>query len=559
MPAPAIHGSALRRYALLAIPEFRLQAILRETPHAPVPTPPPTLPSPRTRARAKKVSTPAPTPRAVLEGSSANGTLLEVDPHAAAYGLHPGMPATQAVARCPALLLLTASPSAEHSLQTDLLRFAETLSPRVEKQANGHRWLLDLSRLHTPANDWTTWANTALRRLLARVSVHGRLGIAPQPALALCAARRANPVLIIDDPAPFIASLRFSELDLSPPLLQHLAEWGLSTLGELLALPRQDVRERLGPEVDTLWEMACDTRESILQLETFPDPLHLTLPFETPVETAPPLLFGLNRLLEQLCARLRLLHRAAASLHLQLRLDQGPVYERQFAIPAPTREETVLLRILQTHLETLRFNAPVTEVSLLIQDSIPHAHQLSLFENPLRDPNRFSETLARLRALAGENAVGIPLHANSHHPAAFRLEDPLPLLSTPANPHQKPSRTSGLPLRRFRPPVPADISLARHVPVHLRSHALSGPILDTRGPFRLSGDWWDAHPWETEEWDILLGGAARGLYRISLNPLAAPASNETAGSPLGTWFIEGCYDAAQWPLPPPPSPSKTPA
>ncbi|MEY5027647.1 MAG: hypothetical protein RLZZ244_3175, partial [Verrucomicrobiota bacterium] len=97
MPAPAIHGSALRRYALLAIPEFRLQAILRETPHAPVPTPPPTLPSPRTRARAKKVSAPAPTPRAVLEGSSANGTLLEVDPHAAAYGLHPGMPATQAV------------------------------------------------------------------------------------------------------------------------------------------------------------------------------------------------------------------------------------------------------------------------------------------------------------------------------------------------------------------------------------------------------------------------------------------------------------------------------
>ena len=555
MLAPPLTDNAPRRYALLVIPEFRLQAILRETPQAPAPAAP--LPSPRLRARTKKVSTPAPPPRAVLEGSSANGTLLEVDSHAAAYGLHPGMPATQAVARCPALLLLTASPPAEHSLQTDLLRFVETLSPRVEKQANGHRWLIDLSRLHTPANDWTTWASATLRRLLSSIRVHGRLGIAPQPTLALCAARRANPVLLIEDPVPFIASLRFSELDLSPPLLQHLTEWGLTTLGELLALPRQDVRERLGQEVDALWEMACDTRESVLHLENFPDPLRLTLPFEMPVETAPPLLFALNRLLEQLCARLRLLHRAASSLHLQLSLAQGPVYERQFAIPAPTREETVLLRILQTHLETLRFDAPVTEVSLLIHDSIPHAHQLSLFENPLRDPNRFSETLARLRALAGENAVGIPLHANSHHPAAFRLEDPLPLLSTPSNPHQKPVRTNGLPLRRFRPPVPADITLARHVPVHLRSNAFSGPILETRGPFRMSGDWWDAQSWETEEWDILLGGAARGLYRISQGTQAT--SDDTSRATLRTWVIEGCYDAAHWPLPPPPPPLKTPA
>jgi hypothetical protein len=73
----------------------------------------------------------------------------------------------------------------------------------------------------------------------------------------------------------------------------------------------------------------------------------------------------------------------------------------------------------------------------------------------------------------------------------------------------------------------------------------------------LSGHWWDAHAWQTEEWDILLGGASRGLYRISLNSAAIP--NDTPHSTPENWLIEGCYDAVQWPLPPAPPPPKPPS
>jgi protein ImuB len=51
-------------------------------------------------------------------------------------------------------------------------------------------------------------------------------------------------------------------------------------------------------------------------------------------------------------------------------------------------------------------------------------------------------------------------------------------------------------------------------------------VLDLAGPWRTSGDWWTAHAWQRDEWDIALSDGA--LYRIYCEP--------------GGWFVEGSYD-----------------
>jgi hypothetical protein len=50
-------------------------------------------------------------------------------------------------------------------------------------------------------------------------------------------------------------------------------------------------------------------------------------------------------------------------------------------------------------------------------------------------------------------------------------------------------------------------------PVLLQSSLISGRILEARGPWKLSGNWWDRTRWETKEWDIALDNG--GLYRIA--------------------------------------------
>ena len=286
----------------------------------------------------------------------------------------------------------------------------------------------------------------------------------------------------------------------------------------------------------------------MLCLETFCEPLEVAVDFEHPVETVAPILFALNRMLEQLCSRMRLLHRVAAGLLLRFALDNGEAYERRFTVPAPSREEAVLLRILETHLETLQFEASLTGAILKIEATTPSSQQLALFENPLRDPNRFGETLARLRALVGEDRVGVPVASNTYRSDVFVLADPTnEFVARETNTLEKPCGgvgslngvLLGLPLRRFRPAVAAQVQLKAYQPAYVASGVVSGPVVECRGPFRLSGDWWDSHPWHSEQWDVLLGGSARGLYRLCLNL--------TGVATAGGWLVEGCYDAAVWP------------
>jgi hypothetical protein len=47
-----------------------------------------------------------------------------------------------------------------------------------------------------------------------------------------------------------------------------------------------------------------------------------------------------------------------------------------------------------------------------------------------------------------------------------------------------------------------------------------------RGPWNLSGNWWDCTRWEIREWDVVLENG--GIYRLAQN--------------LGQWEVVGVYD-----------------
>jgi protein ImuB len=84
----------------------------------------------------------------------------------------------------------------------------------------------------------------------------------------------------------------------------------------------------------------------------------------------------------------------------------------------------------------------------------------------------------------------------------------------------------GLPLRRYRPPMPAQVRVLRHAPVYVVSETAHGAVTAAHGPYRGSGGWWDEQRWSTEEWDVEIAG--QGIYRLALQ--------------AGRWAVEGCYE-----------------
>ena len=89
-------------------------------------------------------------------------------------------------------------------------------------------------------------------------------------------------------------------------------------------------------------------------------------------------------------------------------------------------------------------------------------------------------------------------------------------------------------LRRFRPPLRANVTLENGQPTRLtcaRKKEVQGVVLWKAGPWRFSGDWWERDAWCRDEWDLALrNGDAISFHRLVHDLLG------------GGWFVEGTYD-----------------
>jgi len=326
-------------------------------------------------------------------------------------------------------------------------------------------------------------------------------------------------------------------------ILTILHKWGIHTLGQFAALDREQLGARLGPEAIRMWERANGQSDRMLKLIRPPESFEESFEFENEIETAEPLLFMLRRFLEQFAIQLSGIYLVTKELTLRITFTNKQIYERIFKIPQPTNNVDLLFRMLHTHLENFKSEYPIVAVALNAQPIKPAREQFGLFETTLRNPHQLSETLARLTGLLGADHVGTPVLEETHRSDAFRME---PFLwnwtstggnggrssATPgARPKPRklsgsPLYTLGLALRRFRPAPSASVLLDEDGPAHIRGADVGGKIIDLRGPYLISGNWWDQKSWAHAEWDLQLD--AGELVRCHESE--------------ATWRIDGIYD-----------------
>jgi len=319
-----------------------------------------------------------------------------------------------------------------------------------------------------------------------------------------------------------------------------LHKWGIHTVGQLAALDKEQLGTRLGPEAIRMWERANGRSNRLLKLIQPPESFEESFEFEREIETAEPLLFMLRRFLDQLAVRLAAIYLVAKELTLRITFDNKQIHERVFKIPQPTNDVDLLFRMLHTHLENFRSEHPIVAVALSAEPVKPAAEQFGLFETTLRNPHQLSETLARLTALLGSDRIGTPVLEETHRPDAFRMQPfswAVVSASSVIARTQKDVSSGETPdalrtvhttaaLRRFRPAISASVLQDEDIPAHVRSAEISGKIIEQRGPYLISGNWWDEKSWRRAEWDLQLQNAE--LVRCHKSE--------------GTWKLDGIYD-----------------
>jgi len=546
-------------FAVIFISNFSLQAVLRHEPDL--------------RSR----------PVALVDPQDTKPVVTQLTSTAQACGVCAGLTASQATARCAELIIKPRSPAQEESATEVLLQTAYAFSPNIEATAPGVCTIELKGIAMDSGNGMEQWTGKIIE-ILAQLNISAKIGLAATPELAMLAARAADSILALSEEHPTsnnqhrttnsskfgnpldvgcsmldvrcsqeknLDSFPVSFLGPSREILEILHRWGIQTVGALLALGKDSVTERLGPEAAELFNRVSPDSPRPLKLIVPHEEFSERMEFENEIETVEPLLFVLRRFVEQLSRRLELIYLVIAEFHLHLSLSSGAKHERVFKIPAPTGNIDVLFRMLQTHLETVRTDSPITSLRLTAKPTPPESRQFGLFESTLRDPNQFAETTARLTALVGSEKIGRPELIATHKPDSFRMTAPVfndgqgnrtqeALALQKGNPldvqrsmfdvqcsqTQDQENKIGLSLRRFRPPCPSHIEFRHHKPALLRSEVFIGAIVETRGPFFSSGNWWDTGQWAREEWDVETSNGS--LFRIF-------KSSEGC-------FVEGVYD-----------------
>src|SRR5688572_6991298 len=227
--------------------------------------------------------------------------------------------------------------AAEGSSPEALLAVAQEFSPRVDAVSLDRAFevreiVLDLNGLARLFGDARTIAEE-LRRTAADRGLQIRVAIAgTRTAARLMVRHRAG--LSIIEPGTEAAALASLPITLLPALtndsnvpnvpnasndlIATFRRWGLRTLGELAALPSDDLAARLGQD-GVRWQRLARGEDIAPLVPAVPEErFEQSLDLEWPIEELEPLAFVLGRLLDPLEAHLERRGRGAAVLHVRL-------------------------------------------------------------------------------------------------------------------------------------------------------------------------------------------------------------------------------------------------
>jgi protein ImuB len=440
-------------------------------------------------------------PVAVLDGPALQETVCSLNRHAVRRGAVLGMTRLDAEG-IGGLQLLSRSAEVETAAHAVFLECAAKFSPRIEEASVGTACALVLDiagteRLFGPPEKFAERLRDEMATAAFRVSIATSTNF--HAARIKAETARGITIIPAGEEAHALEKLPVASLALTEEHKETFALWGIRTLGELGALPEVELVKRLGAAASDWRALAHGVARHTFQPIEPEFALKEFYDFETPVEQIDSLLFIGARMIDCLVARAAGRALSLASLTVDMELEGGRVHRLAIRPAVPSMDRKFLLKLLQLEMGVHPPVATVISLTLTAEAGQSSKMQLGLFAPQTPEASRLDVTLARLKAIVGEDRVGTPVLEDTHRPGSFRMEG-FCVDAKPAAPKVDCTRMS---LRRVRPPRPIQVSLYAMKPVAFRDGDNCFEIAAAYGPWITSGCWWSQDGWDTEEWDAL--------------------------------------------------------
>jgi protein ImuB len=402
---------------------------------------------------------------------------------AQALGVRAGMGIATACAIAPDLILKPRSAERETAAQREIAVWAGQFTAQISLDAPAG------VLLEVGASLRLFGGIAALKQRidagLADIGYAAITACAPTPLAAGMLARAGrNSIIGIDELAAAIATLPVQLLGLSRAAEETLTAIGARNIGDCLALPRDGLARRCGPELLRQLDRALGKMPDPRRCFEAPASFSSRIELGWPSESTEPILFVGKRLLAGLAGYLGGRQAGIECFTLTLEHEHRLPTVLVVELASRSRDEARFVNVLRERLAHLTQNgldAPVIAVTL----SAEHIHSVvvanrSLFDDA-RDHRDHREPCARLlenlRARLGDTAV-TGVRAVATHRPEFAWET-----AEPGAKQRAETLCGNRPLWLLEPP--------QALPERNALPQWDGPVALLSGPERIESGWWD--------------------------------------------------------------------
>ncbi|PHQ84532.1 MAG: nucleotidyltransferase [Thalassobium sp.] len=439
---------------------------------------------------------------------------------AARQGLHRGMSYADARAFCPNLRSAPADPAKDQRFLHILRRWATRYCPWVGAEGEDGLVLDITGSAHLWGGESAMIVD--IRRRLLRAGLSVQIGLGDTRGAAWALAHYGEGTAPSGNMRSALETLPVAALRLKEDTTVTLQRLGLRKIGDLATAPRAPLTRRFGPGLLLRLDQALGTHPE--EITPLADPPHyglrMTLP--EPIGLLTDVMAGTERLLVQLCAKLKAREMGARMLCMTLRRVDQDQQQVELRLARPLQDPKRILPLFERGLaeveagfgiDQLRLEA--TQVEALPVQQVSHVSD--------RDKDKLDDLISRLGTRIGLENIQRFLPADSHIPERSFLI----ACAAYSEPQSGWNSAKRRPLCLF-PPEPI-AGTGPHPPSRFRWRRMSLTTGHATGPERIAPEWW----FEDENWRSGL----RDYWRVETRQGRQLWLFHTPQNP--GWFVQG--------------------
>ena len=324
------------------------------------------------------------------------------------FGVQSAMPLQTAARLCPDGIFVPGHPDRYRQLSEQIMAIFASSTPLVEPISLDEAFL-DVTGSAAAFGEGEAIGRAIKRRVLDEAGLVVSVGVATNKLVAKVASdiRKPDALVVVPpgDEAAFLAPLPIRRLwGIGPQAQRALADYGVTTIGELAALPAGTLHRRFGRHGDDLSARARGVDRSGVAPYGAPKSIGHEHTFGRDTADLARIESTLLDLAESVGTRLRHHRLTAGAVQLKLRYEGFETLTRQAPLPRQTRETELLFEVARDLLRRTVVAGRGVRLVGITAIALTKAQQLTLFDGDERT-DRLTRSIDAVRKRFGERAI----------------------------------------------------------------------------------------------------------------------------------------------------------